>query len=205
MRTKEEIRESKKKWRHKNKDKVHSEIKRYRHKNREKVNEYNREYRQKNKEKVRKRDRDNRQKTRERVREREKEYYKKDRDKVLLRAKKYWQTHREEILARNKKYSQSEKGKKVLLAANQKRRFLKRYANKYFGGHHTWEEWDALMEMYGYRCLCCGKKEPEIKLTRDHIIPLLLGGSNLISNMQPLCRSCNSIKGIKCIDFRPKK
>ena len=32
-------------------------------------------------------------------------------------------------------------------------------------------------------------------LTVDHIVPLALGGSNELHNLQVLCRSCNSLKG----------
>lgn len=72
------------------------------------------------------------------------------------------------------------------------------------GGNFTDKEWQDLKQFYDYRCLCCEKTEPEIKITVDHIIPVTLGGANSIENIQPLCLICNLSKGTKIIDYRPK-
>ena len=61
-------------------------------------------------------------------------------------------------------------------------------------GTVTLEAWNTLKESYGYRCPCCGRSEPEIKLTIDHIVPVTLGGKHTIGNIQPLCHGCNSGK-----------
>lgn len=70
------------------------------------------------------------------------------------------------------------------------------------GGDYTAQQWADLCTLYDYRCLCCGRQEPEIALTVDHIVPLALGGSNDIDNIQPLCKSCNSRKATRSIDYR---
>ena len=70
------------------------------------------------------------------------------------------------------------------------------------GGSHTEKDWVAIKEKYNYMCLCCKKYEPEIKITKDHIVPVSKGGSNDIENLQPLCLSCNSIKWARTIDYR---
>jgi hypothetical protein len=58
-----------------------------------------------------------------------------------------------------------------------------------------------IFSLYGEKCLCCGSTE---NLTLDHINPVKLGGKNSLDNLQPLCKSCNSKKGTKSTDYRPK-
>ncbi len=83
-------------------------------------------------------------------------------------------------------------------AIHQRRRARKR-AN---GGSFTAQKWKALKAKYNYTCLACGRSEPEIKLTPDHVIPLACGGSSDIINIQPLCMDCNIRKRAKMIDYR---
>lgn len=80
---------------------------------------------------------------------------------------------------------------------------LVRYAReKGAQGSYTLAEWEAMKRLYNYSCLRCHRSEPDIKLTRDHVLPIALGGSNTIDNIQPLCWSCNSSKKAKHIDYR---
>jgi len=69
-------------------------------------------------------------------------------------------------------------------------------------GLHTLGEWENLKAQYNWTCPACGKEEPEIKLSEDHIIPLFKGGSDNIENIQPLCRSCNAKKHTQIIKYQ---
>lgn len=66
------------------------------------------------------------------------------------------------------------------------------------GGSHTEAEWQSLAASYEFCCAACGKCPsgiwPDV-LCRDHVVPLTLGGTDDISNIQPLCNLCNVTKG----------
>jgi 5-methylcytosine-specific restriction endonuclease McrA len=83
----------------------------------------------------------------------------------------------------------------AVVRAAHRRRALQRQN----GGDYTVAEWQALCAYYDWRCLCCGEQKT---LTVDHVVPVAHGGSNDISNLQPLCGECNSRKGAKTIDYR---
>ena len=113
------------------------------------------------------------------------EHKKKISQKSALRGERHWQW--KGGITKNKEYRSWIKNK---------HNRLKRIAE----GNYTWKEWKELKKKYNYSCVMCGRKEPEIKLTIDHIIPISKRGTNWISNIQPLCRSCNSKKGKK-VDY----
>lgn len=52
----------------------------------------------------------------------------------------------------------------------------------------------AVYERDGHRCLDCGTDQ---NLSLDHIHPYSLGGEDTLENLQTLCRSCNSRKGVR--------
>lgn len=70
-------------------------------------------------------------------------------------------------------------------------------------GYTSKEAWALLCRMYDYTCPACGRREPDIKLTRDHIVAVAQGGSSFVENLQPLCERCNEEKGQRQIYYPP--
>ncbi len=77
------------------------------------------------------------------------------------------------------------------------------------GGTFTAAEWQTLKRQYGFRCVGCWKLEADVKtlgrtLVPDHIVPLIKGGLNHITNLQPLCHGtggCNNSKSNEYIEY----
>lgn len=67
------------------------------------------------------------------------------------------------------------------------------------GEFHSDAEWKMLLSKFEFRCVRCGSTK---RISKDHVVPLSRGGSDAISNIQPLCRECNSWKHVRTIDFR---
>lgn len=133
---------------------------------------YYRLYRMKNREKLIAYQREWRHRNAEKVREAGRRQYAKMRE-FRLQSTRRWAKEHPAVHAHNE-------------AA---RRARKRSAD----GSHTLAEWMQLLEQAGYRCFYCGLQSG--RLTRDHVIPLVRGGSDRISNIRAACAGCNSRKG----------
>lgn len=101
--------------------------------------------------------------------------------------------HRQQLNARSRQFQREHPER---YAEYTRMRMHRKRSN---GGKYTKDEWNALCAKYGNRCACCGC---DGKLTVDHIVPVVHGGSNSIDNIQPLCALCNSKKGTRTIDYR---
>lgn len=158
--------------------------------------ERNKSWRDDNKDSLNARRREARSREAEKYKKKSKDYYSMNRERIASytreKRKRNPYPHREWSLRWSRRNPdmrkiQSQRRRAALVAA---------------GGDYTQVEWKELVEKYGHACLCCGRKEPEIKLTVDHVVPLSLGGNNTIGNIQPLCQQCNSGKKDKVIDYR---
>lgn len=66
-------------------------------------------------------------------------------------------------------------------------------------GTHTREEWLELVERCAGTCPRCLARP--FWPSPDHIIPIALGGSDLIENLQPICARCNLGKRDEMVDW----
>jgi len=104
------------------------------------------------------------------------------------KAKEYLQ--RPDVIERTERVMKEyhQKNKELYRLIDQNRR-IRKLGN---GGTYSVDDWLQLTILLGKHCLVCWKNN--IKLTIDHIIPISKGGTNFISNLQPLCKSCNCKK-----------
>lgn len=57
-------------------------------------------------------------------------------------------------------------------------------------------EWNEIRAYFGDHCAYCLRKG---RMTKDHIVPIVKGGSHSASNVVPACVECNSSKGKKTL------
>lgn len=120
----------------------------------------------------------------------EKTAARRERSKESLRRwqKQNYEKNREKVLARNREWA---------IAHPEERRATghKRRARIRDGCSPgvTAAEWRAIVERYEGRCAYCFAARD--RLTRDHVVPIALGGRDEPSNVVPACRRCNCSKG----------
>lgn len=154
-----------------------------------------------------------RAKNKERVAELNRMFYQENRQKRLEYHRSYRQKNKDYFKEAMKKFKRDnpsyhrEQNRRWARAHPEKirlRTLARKARHRGNGGTFTTHEWEFLKRHYNFTCLRCGLQEPEIKLTVDHIVPLSKGGRHSVENIQPLCRSCNSIKQAQTIDYRPQ-
>lgn len=130
-------------------------------------------------------------------------YYHKNKERISLKLAEWRKKNKDKIA----QYNRSSYSKNLIKSRERIAKYRKEHPayfqvawhkraqrSKNAEGSFTKDEWDNLKKVFNYTCFMCLKKEPEIKLTIDHKIPLSKGGSNYIDNIQPLCKPCNSRK-----------
>lgn len=116
-----------------------------------------------------------------------------------LNSERDYQRHKDEYAARKKQKLASLSPEELTERKKNQHHWnkIKKYQERGATGKHTLKQWEELKRKCGYKCQHCGRSESVVALTRDHIVPIARGGSNDISNIQPLCKTCNSKKNKK--------
>ena len=122
----------------------------------------------------------------------------KNKEQISRQNKGYYELKKKTILNHVKLYQQTDAGKATIARHQHRRRRLKLDIKT--DVNLTNVEWQKILNIQKYKCNICGKKFTKTRpATRDHIIPLAKGGGFTSSNVQALCRSCNSTKSAKIL------
>lgn len=171
-------------------------LKRYYKENVEKYKEYRKRWSMENAEKKKETNKKWVSENKERVLEIKRKWRARNSETTKRKRIDRYLKNKEKELSNNKEWRNNNPEKMVAYS------LTRRAKVKGNGGTITPKEWIDLKQYYKNTCLCCGRKEPEIKLELDHVVSIFTGGINDISNAQPLCHSCNASKGTKNTDYR---
>lgn len=176
---KEKIAERSRRYLSENKEKIYSKNRQYQKENRKKVSQIGREWRLANIDHCRSKERKRRAESLKKVREYEKDWHRrnptKDREYKL-------------------RWLEKNPGADLAWRANRRARC------KNSEGSHTKEDIQDIIRLQKNRCAICRVKMKSPCM--DHIIPLSRGGTNFRTNLQAVCRPCNSMKHAKDpVDF----
>lgn len=160
--------------------------------NRERARQWTRDNPDRSKARSRKWAKDNPDRIREGSRIRARRAYSKDSSRSLASGKKWRDANREKYLESARKWRKSNLEK---VHHNKRVRYARERGAE---GSYTSIEWAMLCRWFGNVCLRCG----DTAITTDHVVSLEQGGSNYITNLQPLCGSCNSSKSNTTVDYR---
>lgn len=155
----------------------------------------------------------------------QKEFRLKNRAKIAERQKKWRLENPDRIKETDKKYASTNKGK--LSHSKARKKWVLNNPDKNRDSKKNWKsknpindvvyqanvksrslglkdrisvsEWKSIRESWKNRCLNCGESDD---ISIDHVVPFCSGGRNIPENLQPLCLSCNDIKGKEGFDFR---
>lgn len=115
--------------------------------------------------------------------------YAKNPEPFKVAARVYYQNNKDACKERMKLYTSKNRGRVNAIIQNYYAR--KREA----GGELSSDIRETLWKVQRGLCNMCGTDLSTVVVHIDHIMPVSRGGTNVDSNVQLLCKSCNSRKG----------
>ena len=110
--------------------------------------------------------------------------------KRIIYQRQYYEAHKQRAIDRARRWNEDNKER---FQSIQTEWYKQNRANRRFGIAIPFDLWMAVMSR-SPMCPMCGRFVEVENLTADHIVPLSRGGYHHISNISPLCHSCNSRK-----------
>ena len=156
-----------------NRDNIRERVREYAAARPQEMKAYHAEYYLKNKERLIAQQRDYECRNREAVNERHREWSRRDREKNPEK----WRIRSSKYPEANREHSHRRRARKLATTV----------------ADLTPALLAAKLDYYGGKCWMCGEDACEW----DHVKPLSKGGSHILANLRPACRSCNAQKQAK--------
>ena len=172
----EKMKAAKLSWYEENKDKSFKTARAWKEKNTERYKLNKKKWADKNKDKKAAHDKCYAEKNKRKISEYKKIWQQKNAERLKVLAKEKYEKNKEDYFC----YAHNRRARK-----------------KSNGGTHTAKQAENILKQQNHMCINCKTKLDKTNKHKDHIVPLALGGTNDITNIQWLCAKCNLSKGAK--------
>lgn len=169
-------------------DRYRIERKAYREANKEAISERGKRWYAANRDKVSDRKKAWRQANPEVGRERSQAYWLANIDKVKAQHQKWKLANRDLIREQNRAWVEANRDKHNA-KSSRRRALMAQVQTIDFTAEQLAQRW----AYYGNQCWICHCRAT----ATDHVKPIAKGGSHMLCNLRPICKSCNSAKGAK--------
>lgn len=192
---KEKLRQYARTFREKHAEAERAKKRKYYHDNLDREHARNADYAKRHPEKIRARGRkyNRSEKGKEKNKERSRRHTAQGLTRLYTR--RYVSHNPEKVKQAQKKYISKNKHKRSFNGRNRKHRLR---SNTPVGQGLTRLQWLEILRDWNNTCVYCGITST--KLTQDHVVPIVNGGTHTADNIVPACMKCNTRKNRKSVE-----